>query len=105
MLHQTKQTQPSLLDQVDLCEKRHRGNPQSVEAHKRVIHTKQETYRKILDYVKCAANGATVHEIAEALGYGKAINRASGRLSELKAMGKLVETGNRRAGAAVLRAA
>lgn len=77
------QIEQTLRIAVDPCERKHKGNPESVEAHKRVRHTKEETYRAILDYVR-SVGGATSKEIARALGYGEAINKISGRLSELK---------------------
>lgn len=88
---------------LDPCERKSRGNENSKAAHAKIVHSKAETHAKILDYVKLR-NGATVHEISNALGYGDAINRVSGRLSELKLMKppKLRESGLKRNGAAVL---
>lgn len=95
--------QLSILEVIerDVCERRHRGNPQSVEAHKKVVHTKQETYKKIMDLVRAREEfGATSKEVAYAM--GKQLNCISGRFSELRAMGWLKDSGIRRNGAAVL---
>lgn len=88
---------------TDPCTSRHRGNPQSVEAHAKVLHGKAETYQKILDYVE-KRGGATSKEIALALGHGAGVNKISGRLSELRYCKppKLKDSGERRQGAAVL---
>lgn len=81
---------------VDPSENRSRGNSESRKAHERVLRSKPETYRRILQFVRSkGTQGATVHEIAMALGYGPAINKVSGRLSELKAMSRLRKTGTR----------
>lgn len=76
----------SILNQAsDPCSRKHGGNPQSEAAHKRVVHSKAETYKKILEYVESVGK-ANVRQIAEALGYKKEIHKISGRLSELKMM-------------------
>lgn len=81
---------------VDPSEARHKGNAESQAAHSRVLLGKPETYRRIIQFVKSrGSQGATVHEIANALGYGPAINKVSGRLSELKTMNRLRKTGTR----------
>lgn len=69
----------------DLCVRKSRGNPESKAAHDRVIHSKLETYERILAFIDLKGR-ATVHQIAEGLGFGKEIHRVSGRLSELKMM-------------------
>ena len=83
----------------DICSRRHRNNPQSVAAHSRIVGTKQATYAKIEEYV--AKHGpSTGKEIAE--GLGKQFNTVSGRYAEMKALGRLKETGERRLGSAEL---
>jgi hypothetical protein len=84
---------------LDPCERKHRGNELSKAAHKKIVHTKAETYQRILNYVR-ATGGATGKEIAA--GLGKQFNAVSGRFSELKAMNKLKDSGARRDGSAVL---
>jgi hypothetical protein len=87
----------------DPCEVRHGGNENSIAAHAKVKPTKLQTYGKIMDLLYQRGDyGATVHEISGALGFGAAINRASGRLSELKKMKWIKENGEKRHGAAVL---
>jgi hypothetical protein len=86
---------------VDPCERKHGGNPQSEAAHKKVVYTKQATYRRIMDLLTARGEfGATSKEIAGAFGVG--LNTISGRFSELKAMRWIKENGERRNGAAVL---
>lgn len=86
---------------IDPCANRHKGNPQSVDAHKRVVHSKQETYKRIMDLLKARGGfGATSKEIAGA--FGVELNTISGRFSELKAMRWIKESGEKRNGAAVL---
>ena len=85
----------------DPSARKHGGNPQSVAAHKRVIHTKQDTYRKIMELLTARGSyGATSKEIAAA--FGVELNTISGRFSELKAMNWIKENGQRRDNAAVL---
>lgn len=86
---------------IDPCANRHKGNPQSVEVHKRVVHTKQETYKRIMDLLRARGEyGCTSKEIAAAM--GKQLNCISGRCSELRAMKWVKDSGARREGAAVL---
>lgn len=86
---------------VDPCERKHKGNPQSVAAHEKVVSTKQETYKKLMAIIKARGPyGATSKELAAAI--GKPLHCVSGRLSETKAMGWIKENGERRNGAAVL---
>lgn len=86
---------------LDPCANRHKNNPQSVEAHKKVVHTKQDSYKRIMDLLKARGSyGATSKEIAAA--FGVELNTISGRFSEMKAMLWIKESGERRNGAAVL---
>lgn len=91
----------TLIQLSDITRNRHRDNPQSNAAHERIVHTKEDTYKRILKYVDSVGR-ATSKEIAAALGYGKEMHRISGRLSELKAMNRLRGTGESREGAEVL---
>lgn len=88
---------------VDPSESRHKGNPQSVAAHEKIVRSKSQTYQKILAYVR-QRGGATSKEIALGLGYGAGVNKISGRLSELRYSNppRLKDSGLRRGGAAVL---
>lgn len=86
---------------LDPCARKHRGNPQSEAAHTRTLHTKQQTYKRIMTLLKARGEfGATSKEIAAA--FGVELNTISGRFSELKAMKWIKENGERRNGAAVL---
>jgi hypothetical protein len=85
----------------DPCANRHKGNPQSEAAHKRIVHTKQDTYKRITDLLRARGPyGATSKEIAAA--FGVQLNTISGRFAEMKQMKWIKETGERRNGAAVL---
>lgn len=85
----------------DPSERKHKGNPQSAAAHKKIQHSKEETYRKILG-VMAARGPCTGKAIARALGYGDAYHKLSGRLSELKQLQRIRETGRQSEGCAVL---
>lgn len=87
--------------QRDPSARKHGGNPASTDAHRRVVHSKQDTYRKIMELLKARGTyGATSKEIAGAFGVG--LNTISGRFSELKSMQWIRENGLRRDNAAVL---
>jgi len=92
-------TQTSLLDQIDITSRKHRGSPESVEAHDRVVQSK-ELMRERIMYVVQDRGDATSKEIAYAL--GKQLHAISGRCSELVMQGRLKKSGKRRNGAAVL---
>lgn len=91
-----------LLDQLDICESRHRGSPESVAAHEKVINQKRESYERIMKIYRARrAYGATSHEISGAT--GMPLQTVSARLSELRhVLGWLKKSGERRNGAAVL---
>lgn len=90
-----------LLDQIDICENRHKGSPESKDAFDRVKGTKQLMYDRIMFLAQQRKEyGITVHEVSHQ--FGKTPNAVSGRLSELRMMGKLKKSGIRRNGAAVL---
>lgn len=87
--------------QNDPSARKHRNNPQSVAAHKKIVHTKQDTWKEITDLIAARGEyGATSKEIAAA--QGKLLHAISGRLAELKQMKWIKENGQRRDGAAVL---
>lgn len=86
---------------VDPCERKHGGSPTSIEAHKRVVYTKEEVYKRTTALLKARGTyGATSKEIAAA--FGVELNTVSGRFSEMKSMNWIKENGERRNGAAVL---
>jgi predicted HTH transcriptional regulator len=85
----------------DVCARRHRGSAESRAANERVQSFKLEDQSRIWLYL--LANGpATSKEISSALHMG--YTTVSARMSELKAEDWLRPTGERRDGAAVLRA-
>ena len=85
----------------DPSARKHKGAPTSVAAHRRIAHTKQDSYKWIMDLLTARGEfGATSKEIAASKGID--LHKVSGRLSELKAMGWIEENGSRRDGAAVL---
>jgi hypothetical protein len=60
--------QPSLLDQIDFCENRHGGSPESVAAHEKVMAEKAALHERIIRLVIARGDyGITVHEVAGAL--------------------------------------
>lgn len=75
---------------ADPSARKHKGNEQSVAAHKRILHTKADTYDQILRFIRSRGR-ATGFEVAAYL--GKPLHAISGRLSELKAMNKLRKVG------------
>jgi DNA-binding transcriptional ArsR family regulator len=85
----------------DICRNRHRDNKESRDANPS-DESKKDKYKTILDLLEIySACGLTSKEISGLT--DKSLNAISGRLSELKAMGLIEPTGERREGAAVLR--
>lgn len=85
----------------DPSARKHKGSPTSVAAHDRVAHTKQDSYKWIMELLTARGEyGATSKELAASKGID--LHKVSGRLSELKAMQWIKENGLRRDGAAVL---
>jgi hypothetical protein len=80
----------------DVCKGRHGGNPQSVEANKKPC--KDGDRRTILELIKAAPDGRTLKELCEAM--GRTPNAISGRITELKMLGR-VEVRGVRAGCGV----
>lgn len=94
MSNQTVSNTPPLLD---ICENRHRGNPESVAGNLKV--DKHAGRRSVIEILK--GGNFTAKEIAFRL--GKPLHTLSGRCAELKMLGIIEATGNRREGAAELR--
>lgn len=92
-------TQPAF--NFDITYRKHGGNEESVAANPSV-ESKRESHREILKVLRVAgASGQTAKEIAAY--FQKPLHKISGRLSELKEMGQIEPTGERRNGSAVLR--
>ena len=85
---------------ADITANRHKGNAESRAAHQSVIHRKAGDQQRILDYLKGRAS--TSKEIARALAMN--YTTVSARLSELKVLRRLNRPGERREGAAVMKA-
>jgi hypothetical protein len=93
-------TQLSLLDApasryavTDVCGRKHRGSETS-EAANPTRESKAEMRQRIRWYLRqCERHGGTWAEISEALGIAYA---NSGRISEMKTSGEVVESGERR---------
>ncbi len=87
----------------DPCAGKHHGNPQSVDAFGRALpclgHQREEVYSYV---VSQGMHGCTVKELARYLGHPGELNRYSGRLAELKAAGRIVDSKRRREGCAVV---
>ncbi len=83
---------------VDITARKHKGNAESIAANPSELR-KRESHERILTLLR--ESNLTSKEIAARLGVE--IHTISGRLSELKQMGKIVATGIRTDGAAVLR--
>ncbi len=82
----------------DICHKRHKGNAASKAANPRAA-SKQQTHEQILAIFRRKGN-QTSKDIAQML--NKPLNAISGRLSELKLLGKIRGTGERRDGSEIL---
>ena len=88
-----------LVMNTDPSRNRSRGNPNSKKAHDKVVHSKEDTYKRIIEFISSVGN-ATSKEIAA--GLKKPLHTLSGRLSELKALNRLRGTGKSRQGAEIL---
>jgi hypothetical protein len=86
---------------TDITANRHKNNPESIDANKRIEPTKADWRKRIALYMNCVGGDWTLKELCRA--FDKSPNEISGRLSEMKASGILEPTGERREGCAVLR--
>lgn len=79
----------------DICERRHKGNPESREAHKRVSRSGRAAADrvKILEWIERRGDG-TCDEAEIDLGLPH--QSCSARFSELKRDGRLIPTGEKR---------
>lgn len=85
---------------ADICRRKHKGNERSEAANRKVNATKTSVAQTIYSLIAASA-GLTSKEIGVKL--GKEIHTFSGRISKLKADGKIYETGEERDGCAVLK--
>lgn len=81
-------------DLLDICEGRHRGAGNSVDANRRAVRSKSYWRARIIEEIRAAGHlGLTAKEAAVRL--GKPLNTISGRFSELVQQGKLYRHGKR----------
>lgn len=83
----------------DITERKHKGNPASVDANKRAEPSKAVTRQLIYNWAK-ERKDFTLKEVCAAL--GKFPHQVSGRLSEMRMEGVIKPTGERREGCSVL---
>lgn len=78
----------------DVCARKHGGNPQSVEAFEAIRDTLSANQEWILSIIKKREHGVTVDELSYAL--DTTPNAISGRITELRMMGKIEKCGTRK---------
>lgn len=82
-------------DSQDITANNHGGDPFSAAAHESIRIPKGRIRQTILTYIyMCEQNGATCEEVERNLGLNH--QKASARISELRAMGKLHTVDNER---------
>ena len=87
---------------ADPCARKHAGAETSIAAHERVAPHKHQVAERILAAVQARGDaGATVHELAADL--GKFPSSISGRLTELRMLGRLAYKHDAATGARVKR--
>jgi hypothetical protein len=84
----------------DICENRHQGNAESIDANNRNSFTRELDRHRVLTII--TEKPSTMAEVAAKMQVQ--LNTISGRGSELKKLGLVAPTGERRNGGAVLRA-
>jgi len=78
----------------DICRNKHQGNRESVRAFNSIVAGLPFMRAEVLLRIQEAAQeGLTVHELADQL--GTTPNAVSGRLTELKKMGRIQKVGTR----------
>jgi hypothetical protein len=78
----------------DITARKHRGNAQSIQAHESIEPVKSSIRESVFDLIrKSGTKGMTAAEIADC---GIPYQTASGRISELKAVGRVVNSGRTR---------
>jgi hypothetical protein len=83
----------------DITERKHGGHRNSKKANAGIEKTSVRERVRIF-IAGCAERGTTLHEIAEHI--GRPIHSISGRVSELKALNKVFDSGRDRQGCSVL---
>ena len=77
----------------DIASNKHGGNANSAVAYETIAHTLANRQNDVLGAFLRHPNGMTSKEVAEWL--ESPLNAISGRISELKAMGKIQQIGRR----------
>jgi hypothetical protein len=79
----------------DITARKHKGNPESRAANERLHPRKSELRDRFYNwFVERGPRGAVAEEAEIALGFARGTGQP--RVTELKALGKLVKTGERR---------
>ena len=78
---------------TDITYQKHGGNAESVSAFESIAHTLANRQNDVLSAFLRHPSGMTSKEVAEWL--ESPLNAISGRISELKAMGKIQQVGRR----------
>jgi len=87
----------------DICQAKHGGNQQSIEAYESALPSMAKARRSVLEAVRQAMDaGITAKEYAERS--GRQLNTVSGRFSELSREGWIKRTNRTRNKSAVWRA-
>lgn len=86
--------QRSIFEYLDVTAQKHGGNRESVEAHDSIRADKARLRSAVLDFIKAHPFGCTSDEVEAGLGLSH--QTVSARMTEAKADGKLVPTGERR---------
>lgn len=77
----------------DLCTRKHKGNANSIAAHESIKESKRVIHSRILAELRAAPSGLSYEEIA--IRCGLRLPSASARISELKALGEIAQSGKR----------
>jgi len=78
---------------TDITYKKHGGNAESTASYESITHTLANRQNDVLSAFQRHPSGMTSKEVAEWL--ESPLNAISGRISELKAMGKIHQIGRR----------
>lgn len=80
---------------MDITAGKHGNNPESMAAHRSILGHKELMRGVVYEAIKTrGAEGSTCDEVSARLDIG--IQSVSGRFTELKALGKIIDTGLRR---------
>lgn len=96
-----KEMQTGLFKNDDICARKHRGSPTSIAANERASKHKVANTAKILNFAIKNMGRCYSKQVARALNIP--LNSISGRFSELRKAGTLVDTGEVEEGCAVLK--